>query len=105
VPPPIKENLAAWAACIGGALSEDEYRARLDAAGFTGIAIYRDREYTAQDAEAAGLSQILAQAGLDTALRLGFASAGICARKEGGLRVTAAAQATQEAPMPGGLTS
>ncbi len=105
VPAPIKENLAAWAACIGGALSEDEYRARLDAAGFTDIAIYRDREYTAQDAEAAGLSQILAQAGLDTALRLGFASAGVCARKEAGLRVTAAAQATQEAPMPGGLTS
>jgi arsenite methyltransferase len=105
VPAPIKENLAAWAACIGGALSEDEYRARLDAAGFTSIAIYRDREYTAQDAEAAGLSQILAQAGLDTALRLGFASAGICARKEGGPRVTAAAHATQETPMPGGLTS
>jgi SAM-dependent methyltransferase len=83
VPAPLRENIAAWAACIGGALSEDEYRDRLHVAGFADIAIYRDREYTAEDAEAAGLSQVLAQSGLDTALRLGFASAGICARKEG----------------------
>jgi SAM-dependent methyltransferase len=104
VPAPIRENLAAWAACIGGALSEGEYRDRLGAAGFTDVAVYRDREYTAQDAEAAGLSQILAQAGLDTALRLGFASAGICARKEGA-RVTAGAQANQDTSTPEGLTS
>jgi SAM-dependent methyltransferase len=81
VPPPLKESLAAWAACIGGALSEDEYRDRLAAAGFAQIEITRDREYTAQDAEAAGLTDLLAQAGLDTALRLGFASAGVCAKK------------------------
>jgi SAM-dependent methyltransferase len=81
VPPPLKESLAAWAACIGGALSEDEYRDRLAAAGFAQIEISRDREYTAQDADAAGLTNLLAQAGLDTALRLGFASAGVCAKK------------------------
>jgi SAM-dependent methyltransferase len=81
VPAPLKESLTAWAACIGGALSEDEYRARLDAAGFTDIEISRDREYTARDAEAAGLSDLLARAGLDTALWLGFASAGVCAKK------------------------
>jgi SAM-dependent methyltransferase len=81
VPPPLKESLAAWAACIGGALSEDEYRDRLAAAGFAQIEISRDREYTAQDADVAGLTDLLAQAGLDTALRLGFASAGVCARK------------------------
>lgn len=81
VPPPLKESLTAWAACIGGALSEDEYRDRLAAAGFSQIEISRDREYTAQDAAAAGLSDLLAQAGLDTALRLGFASAGVCAKK------------------------
>jgi arsenite methyltransferase len=83
VPALLKGNLTAWAACIGGALSEDEYRARLGAAGFTGITIYRDREYTAEDAAAAGLTPLLEQAGLDTALRLGFASAGVCARKAG----------------------
>ena len=93
VPAPLKESITAWAACIGGALSEDEYRDRLDTAGFTDIAIYRDREYTAQDAAAAGLTQILAQAGLDTALRLGFASAGICARKTGDAAATPAASA------------
>lgn len=105
VPAPIRESMTAWAACIGGALSEDEYRDRLDAAGFTDIEIHRDREYTAQDAEAAGLSQILAQAGLDTALRLGFASAGICARKEGHTQVAAGSQAKQDTPLQGGLTS
>jgi SAM-dependent methyltransferase len=84
VPMPLKESLIAWAACIGGALSEDEYRDRLDAAGFTSIVISRDREYTAQDAEAAGLSDILAEAGLDMAPRLGFASASVCAMKAGG---------------------
>jgi arsenite methyltransferase len=84
VPAPLKESLTAWAACIGGALSEDEYRDHLAAAGFTQIEISRDREYTAQDADAAGLSDLLAQAGLDTALRLGFASAGVCAQKAAG---------------------
>lgn len=81
VPAVLKGSLSAWAACIGGALSEDEYRTRLGAAGFTSIEIYRDREYTADDAAAAGLTPLLEQAGLDTALRLGFASAGVCASK------------------------
>jgi len=84
VPVPLKESLTAWAACIGGALSEDEYRDRLHAAGFTDIVISRDREYTAQDVEAAGLSDLLAETGLDMAPRLGFASAGVCATKAGG---------------------
>jgi arsenite methyltransferase len=84
VPALLKESLTAWAACIGGALSEDEYQARLGAAGFTNITIYRDREYTAEDAAAAGLTPLLEQAGLDTALRLGFASAGVCAHKADG---------------------
>jgi arsenite methyltransferase len=83
VPALLKESLSAWAACIGGALSEDEYSDQLGAAGFAGIAIHRDREYTAEDAAAAGLTPLLQQAGLDTALRLGFASAGVCARKPG----------------------
>ncbi|MDR0345426.1 MAG: arsenite methyltransferase [Nocardiopsaceae bacterium] len=85
VPAPLKESLTAWAACIGGALSEDEYQGHLQAAGFTDIVIYRDREYTAEDAAAAGLLEVLAQGGLDTALRLGFASAGVCARKTTGI--------------------
>ena len=105
VPVPIRENLTAWAACIGGALSEDEYRDLLDAAGFTHIEIHRDVEYTARDAEAAGLTQILAQAGLDTALRLGFASAAICALKESARISVGAQQANQDTSMPRGLTS
>jgi len=107
VPAPLRENMTAWAACIGGALSEDEYRDQLEAAGFTDVAIYRDREYTAQDAEAAGLSQVLAEAGLDTALRLGFASAGICARKQATTATAVAGSPAKNlvAPTQGGLTS
>lgn len=83
VPALLKESLTAWAACIGGALSETEYRDRLSAAGFAGIEISRDREYTAEDAAAAGLSHLLEQTGLDAALRLGFASTSVRARKAG----------------------
>jgi arsenite methyltransferase len=99
VPALLKESLTAWAACIGGALSEDEYRDQLSAAGFTEIVIHRDREYTAEDAAAAGLGPLLEQAGLDMALRLGFASAGVCARKTGSRQSLSTGPADAHEPM------
>jgi len=84
VPAHLKNDLTAWAACIGGALSEDEYRVALRNAGFVDIEIERDREYTARDAELAGLKPILERAGLADALSLGFANTSIRARKAGG---------------------
>jgi arsenite methyltransferase len=81
VPEHLKGDLSAWAACIGGALSEDEYREHLAAAGFVDIEIVRDREYTEADARAAGVLPILEKAGVADALRLGFANTSVRARK------------------------
>jgi SAM-dependent methyltransferase len=83
VPPVLKGDLTAWAACLGGALSEKEYRDHLSRAGFVEVEIERGREYTAADAESAGLGPLLARLGMDGALRLGFASTGVRARKAG----------------------
>jgi SAM-dependent methyltransferase len=103
VPTLLRESLTAWAACIGGALSEDEYRLLLGAAGFSDIAVYRDREYTAEDAAAAGLSPLLEQAGLDLAIRLGFASAGVCAQKADGSQPLTPRPATTGEPVVAGV--
>jgi len=81
VPEHLKGDLSAWAACIGGALSEDEYRQNLVAAGFVDIEIVRDREYTAADADLAGVTPILQRAGLVDALALGFANTSVRARR------------------------
>lgn len=100
VPDLLKESLTAWAACIGGALSETEYRERLRAAGFTDVEVRRDRKYTAEDAAAAGLSQLLEQTGLDAALRLGFTSASVGARKAAGGTSAGEAAAKAREPVP-----
>jgi arsenite methyltransferase len=81
VPAELKADLTAWAACIGGALTGDEYRAHLDAAGFIDIDVDRGREYTARDAELAGVRPILERAGLADALALGFANTAVRAGK------------------------
>lgn len=81
VPESLRSNLTAWAACIGGALSEDEYRGHLEDAGFVDIEIVRDREYTQTDADFAGITPILQGAGLAAALGLGFANTSVRARK------------------------
>lgn len=81
VPPALKGSLTAWAACIGGALAEREYRDHLSVAGFVDVEIERDREYTARDAESAGLTPLLQRAGLTSVLDLGFASTSVRAHK------------------------
>jgi arsenite methyltransferase len=84
VPEALKANLTAWLWCLAGALTEDEYREHLIAAGFTDVAISRDRVYTIADAEAAGLLPVIKEAGLETVLQVGFASSGVMASKPGG---------------------
>jgi len=39
VPAAIRESAEAWAACVAGALEVDDYRRRLEEAGFTGVSI------------------------------------------------------------------
>lgn len=50
IPNDVRRHVLLWVGCIAGALSEDEYRAKLAAAGFTNIAIEPTRVYTVEDA-------------------------------------------------------
>lgn len=80
VPAAIRKSMELWAGCIAGALSEDDYRAKLAAAGFTGIEVEVTRVYGGDDARA-----FLAGQGFDDAVAEvvdgKFVSAFIRARK------------------------
>lgn len=52
VPPPVRRSLEAWAGCVAGALGVEEYRARLQRAGFTGVAVTVARLYGGEGAPA-----------------------------------------------------
>jgi arsenite methyltransferase len=48
--PEIRQSVLAWVGCVAGALDENEYRAKLAAAGFEQIDIEPTRVYRAEDA-------------------------------------------------------
>jgi arsenite methyltransferase len=48
--PEIREKVLLWVGCIAGALEENEYRAKLTAAGFTDVSLEPTRIYRAEDA-------------------------------------------------------
>src|SRR5579871_2349182 len=48
--PEIRKNVLLWAGCVAGALQEEEYKAKLAAAGFENIDIEPTRIYRAEDA-------------------------------------------------------
>src|SRR5689334_9434781 len=48
--PAIRQSILAWVGCIAGALEENEYRAKLAAAGFEQVGIDPTRVYRAEDA-------------------------------------------------------
>ncbi len=52
VPEAIRKSMELWVGCIAGALTEAEYRAKLAAAGFTGIDVEVTRVYGVDDAAA-----------------------------------------------------
>jgi AhpD family alkylhydroperoxidase len=83
VPPEIRKHMELWVGCVAGALSEEEYRSKLAAAGFESIDIEPTRIYTAEDAleflKAADLDAVLIAPQVDGK----FASAFIRARKPG----------------------
>jgi len=60
VPADVRRSVELWMGCVAGALEEQEYRARLAAAGFTAIDVEPTRIYRAEDARA-----FLEGAGLD----------------------------------------
>jgi len=50
VPEEIRRNMLLWVGCVAGALEENEYRARLAAAGFEAVEIEPTRIYRPEDA-------------------------------------------------------
>ena len=51
MPPEIRRSVLAWVGCIAGALEENEYRRKLEAAGFGQIELQPTRIYRAEDAK------------------------------------------------------
>jgi arsenite methyltransferase len=60
VPEEVRRSMELWVGCIAGALSEDEYRTKLSAAGFTDIELETTRVFNVEDARS-----FLMEAGLD----------------------------------------
>jgi len=52
VPAVIRDSMLLWVGCVAGALEEDEYRAKLAAAGFRNVDIEPTRIYRSEDARA-----------------------------------------------------
>src|SRR5262245_18707992 len=50
VPEAVRRDMLLWVGCIAGALEEDDYRAKLSAAGFAAITIESTRVYRVEDA-------------------------------------------------------
>ena len=60
IPAPIKKSVELWIGCVAGALSEEEYAAKLSAAGFTEVSVEPTRIYRVEEAR-----EFLASAGID----------------------------------------
>jgi SAM-dependent methyltransferase len=60
IAPDIRKSVLAWVGCIAGALDENDYRAKLTAAGFEQVEIEPTRIYKAGDAR-----EFLAASGID----------------------------------------
>jgi arsenite methyltransferase len=60
VPEEVRKSMLLWVGCIAGALEENEYGAKLRAAGFEDISIEPTRVYNVEDAR-----QFLTEAGVD----------------------------------------
>ncbi len=54
VPTEVRNGMLLWVGCIAGALEEEEYRAKLIAAGFAAVEIEPTRVYDVEDAFLAG---------------------------------------------------
>ena len=52
IPPEVRRSLELWVGCVAGALSEEEYRRKLEAAGFTDVELETTRVYELEDARA-----------------------------------------------------
>jgi len=57
VPDVLRRNMLLWVGCIAGALDQDDYRAKLETAGFHAIAVEPTRVYRVDDAREYLVSQ------------------------------------------------
>jgi arsenite methyltransferase len=62
IDPAIRKDMLLWVGCVAGALDEDDYRAKLAAAGFRDVGIEPTRIYSYEDAK-----EFLAEPGRDAA--------------------------------------
>ena len=62
IPAAIRQSILLWVGCVAGALSETEYRRKLEAAGFVDVTVEPTRTYTVEDAR-----EFLESAGIDVA--------------------------------------
>ena len=60
IPEDVRRSMELWVGCVAGALTEDEYRSKLEAAGFTDVEIETTRVYDVEDART-----YLSESGLD----------------------------------------
>ncbi len=60
VPDAVRQSMLLWVGCIGGALEQEDYRAKLVAAGFTDVVFAPTRTYDIEDARV-----FLTEAGID----------------------------------------
>jgi ubiquinone/menaquinone biosynthesis C-methylase UbiE len=95
VPAEIRSNMLAWVGCVAGALEENDYRAKLAAAGFQDVGIEPTRIYRVEDAK-----EFLRDKGIDWSavgpqVDSKFISAFIRARKPAATHVAPGAPAEQ----------
>lgn len=81
IPLALRQNLAAWAGCVAGALTVDEYRTFLEAAGFSEIQIDITRSWGLEAPEAQELTRHLPLEDVEAARR---------GARAGGIRLAAA---------------
>lgn len=81
VPEDIRKSLLLWAGCIAGALSDQEYTAKLHAAGFEAVEIEAVRVYSIEDARAFLDAEGIDAAAIATQVEGKFISAFVRARK------------------------
>ena len=92
LPEPVRRSLELWAGCVAGALREQDYLAKLSAAGFGDVSLEVTREYRVGD-----FRDMLAAAGLGSAIEElrefdgAMVSAFVRARKPVSARASAAA--------------
>jgi SAM-dependent methyltransferase len=81
MPPEVRRSMELWVGCVAGALTEAEYRAKLEAAGFIDVTVEITRVYALADAREFLAAAGIAARALDSSPSGNITSAFIRARK------------------------